>query len=379
MAKRARTRPEFRPSPADFPPLSPATSQGPALGEAALTWRNRVAALGVERRAREIAFLDRAISDRNQQFRRLKEGVAELEQTLQDRISLSKDVPGLRAQRAELRRDLESLRRQRQDLAAAPAELIQAKAELDRVRHDLVLTRHEFAELERIRAEHESAVIELRERAATHQSAVGSSLEELEKLNRHIERARRERETAAAEERTQREALEKTRAEWTCAQAALTVLQRQIDAAHEVFEGLSRQRMDLETAITTLTETRQRMDDEASEEERVRRNRQANLARLDDELLALHLALTAARNAEQTEREQFARAKSERNEVIDQLDGEICGLLQQKSAAERALKTSSDSGQTESAFRLATAATRQQAHRMSQEKATGSLATGRPK
>jgi len=191
MAKRARTRSELRPSPADIPPLPPATSQGPAWGEATLTWRNRVAALGVERRAREIAFLDRAISDRNQQFRRLKEGVAELEQTLQDRISLSKDVPGLRAQRAELRRDLETLRRQRQDLAAAPAELIQAKVELDRVRHDLVLTRHEFAELERIRGEHESEVIELRERAATHQSAVGSALEELEKLNRHIERARR--------------------------------------------------------------------------------------------------------------------------------------------------------------------------------------------
>jgi len=382
MAKRGYKRPEERDSPLEkssairltlpeFPIPSAPNGSGNhegngkppvGLGAAALTWRHRIAALGVERRAREVAFLDSTIAERTKTLRALKESLAAAQRELHDHEPLGRELQDLKAERERLRQEVDELRRQKETLARIPEDLAAAQAELSSRMQDgesrwaELQERIAIAETDHLALEErtdqcrreihdakgrlkdiEFEAHERRDQIAAGEKQVRSATEELEKLNTHIDRARAEFEASAAEREIQLEKLDQVRAQVATEETAVAGLFRQVAGAKEVLDDLAKERGELETVIDRLANERRRMDEEANEQEMARRGREANLARLDHEILGLHQSLMTAKSVAESESERFAKLRREQREQIDEADLEIHRLQGRLSVEEERL------------------------------------------
>jgi len=133
------------------------------------------------------------------------------------------------------------------------------------------------------------------------------------------------------------EKLDQVRAQVATEETAVAGLLRRVAGAKEILEDLAKERCELETIIDRLANERRRMDEEANEQQMARRGREANSARLDDEILGLHQSLITAKAVAEAEAERFAKLRHEQRELIDEADLELHRLQGMKSFEEERL------------------------------------------
>jgi chromosome segregation ATPase len=376
MAKRGSKHPPSHPSyleEADASPVQaprftePTTASKPrppfGLGVAALTWRDRIAALGVERRAREIAFLDDAIAERTDSLRNAKKSladtraeVAKAEMDRDQRSAECHEIESRIAARLEELANVDALIAARHEAArqadeAAAAQALRASVLTEEFREgedrlaqlqqrlataDSACQALEAAEQRLRDVEYEAN--EVRERMVREERKIREAADALEDLNLHIDRARIECESSQAEQLLQRGMQEELRAELETQELSLQTLARQTHSVREHLDNLTGERQRTQEELARLASDRGRMEDEASEQEQVRRLREAELARLDDELLGLRQAMQVAQSAAAAENERFALLRQECVERLDAAERELHQVQSRRADQEASLQ-----------------------------------------
>jgi len=376
MAKRGSKHPPSHPSyleeadsspiqgPRFAEPTPPAKPRPPfGLGAAALTWRDRIAALGVERRARELAFLDDAIAERTSALRTVKKSladtraeVAEAETTRDQRTAECHEIDARIGARLEELANVDALIAARHEAArqadeAAAAQALRATVIAEEFRageERLAQLQQRLATADSARQALEAAeqrlrdveyeANEVRERMTREERKIREAADELEVLNQHIDRARTECEASQTEQLLQRGRLEELRAEVETQELGIQTLARQTQSIRESLEDLTLERQRTQEDLARLATERCRLEDEACEQERARRLREVELARLDDELLELRQAMQAAQASAEAEKEEFAQLRQDCAARLDEAERELHQVQSRRADEEASLE-----------------------------------------